>query len=162
MAAAFDYVGPAATLVKRMKYSDKSYLAEGLAGYLAGQYLNLNWPLPDVIVPVPIAFTHWIQRGYNQSQLLAQHLARVLDCPVQEALKRKSGDYSQAGLTRKQRMELNGNRILLKKDQNLQDKCILLIDDVATTGSTLRKCAEVLMEDCPASIYGLTVCRSIK
>jgi len=162
MAAAFDYLGPAATLVKRMKYSNKSYLSEGLTGYLAAQFLNLNWPMPDLIVPVPIAFTHWIQRGYNQSQLLAKGLATLLDCPIQEALTRRSGDYSQAGLTRKQRMELNGQMIVLKKDQNLQDKCILLIDDVTTTGSTLRKCAEVLMEDCPSSIYGLTVCRSIK
>lgn len=162
MAAAFDYVGPAATLVKSMKYSNKPYLCEGLSGYLAAQFLKLQWPMPDLIAPVPIAFTHWIQRGYNQSQLLSQGLSKLLNCPHQEVLTRKSGDYSQAGLTRKQRMTLNGQKISLKANVNLQDKIILLVDDVTTTGSTLRKCAEILIEGCPSHIYGLTVCRSIK
>lgn len=162
LAAAFDYVGPAATLIKKMKYSNQPYLAEGAAAYLAAQFLELNWPMPDVIIPVPMAFTHWIDRGYNQSQLLAASLAKILGRPIQEALRRKSGDFSQAGLSRQQRLALDGKLIRLKKGQKLHDKTILLIDDVTTTGSTLNKCAEALIEDCPSAIYGLTVCRAIK
>lgn len=162
VATAFEYAGPAACLIRRLKYSDQSYLAKGLGAYLAAQFLHLNWPMPDFLIPVPIAFTHWIDRGYNQSELLAYSMADLLKCPVKNALKRKSGDYSQAGLSRKQRMQLDGALIYLKKDQQLQDKCLLLVDDVMTTGSTLRKCAEALMEDCPSSIYGMSVCRALK
>ena len=160
--AAFDYAGPAACLIRKLKYADLSYLADGCGAYLAAQFLQLGWPMPDVLIPIPIAMTHWIERGYNQSLLLAQSLSKILDRPVQEALIRKSGDYSQAGLSRKQRLELDGNLFHLKKSQNLADKNILLIDDVMTTGSTLRKCAESLQEECPSTIYGLAVCRAIK
>lgn len=162
MSAAFDYLGPAATLVKRLKYFDQPHLAEGVAAYLAAQFLRLNWPMPDFIIPVPITFTHWLERGYNQSQLLAKNLSKLLSCPFQESLIRKSGDFSQAGLSRSQRMRLNGSTFQLKKDLNFEDKCILLIDDVTTTGTTLEKCAEALIPANPSSIYGLTVCRAIK
>lgn len=161
MAAAFDYIGPSACLVKKLKYSQQAYLAKGLGAYLAAQFLQLEWPMPDVIIPVPIVLPHRIERGFNQSALLAYGLSDMIQSPVQEALVRKSGDYSQAGLSRKQRMQLDGALFCLKKKQNLQDKCILLIDDVITTGSTLRKCAEILLEECPASIYGLAVCRTL-
>lgn len=161
VAAAFDYIGPGASLIRHLKYSGKPYLAKGCAAYLAAQFLELDWPMPDVIIPVPITFTHWFERGYNQSRLLADHLGEILNKPVQEAIKRKSGEYSQAGLSKKQRLQLGSSQFSIKKDQQLQDKCLLLIDDVMTTGSTMRKCAEVLLQDCPASIYGLTVCCAI-
>lgn len=160
IAAAFDYLGPAACLVKKLKYADQAYLAEGLGAYMSAQFLQLNWPMPDYIIPVPIAFTHWLDRGYNQSLLLANHVGKLLSCPVIEPLKRKSGDFSQAGLSRKQRMQLNGSCISLNEAHLLQDKSILLIDDVMTTGSTLRKCAEALCEGYPSHIYGLCVCRA--
>ena len=162
LAAAFEYVGPAATLIRKLKYSNQPYLSKGAGAYLAAQFLRLNWPMPDVIIPVPIAFTHKLERGYNQSLLLSESLGMILDRPFQEALKRKSGDYSQAGLSRKQRMQLSGESISLRRNQNLHDKCILLIDDVLTTGSTMQKCAEALLEDCPSTIYGLTVCKAQK
>jgi competence protein ComFC len=161
MAAAFDYAGPAASLVRKMKYTNQPYLAEGCAAYLGAQFLQLEWPMPDVIVPVPIAFTHLLERGYNQSLILSQEFAKIVQRPVQEALVRRSGDYSQAGLEKHQRIKLDGNTIELKKKQQLQDKTILLIDDVMTTGSTMRKCAESLLEDCPKSVYGIAVCRAV-
>lgn len=161
LASAFDYFGPAASLVKKIKYQNQPHLAAGCGAYLAAQYLALEWPLPDVIVPVPIAFTHLIERGFNQSQLMAESLSKILQKPVKEVLMRKSGDYSQAGLRLSQRVKLDGSSILLKKNQCLSDQNILLIDDVLTTGSTMRRCAEALIASCPACIYGLTFCRVV-
>lgn len=161
LAASFDYVGPAETLVRRLKYSDQPYLAKGCGAYLSAQFLRLEWPIPDVIVPVPIALTHWLERGYNQSLLIAETFSEILERPVQDALLRKSGDYSQAGLSLAQREKLEGNTISLRKNQNLQDKIILLVDDVMTSGNTMRKCAETLLSDCPSQIYGLTFCKAI-
>lgn len=162
MAAVFDYVGPAATLVKKMKYSDQPYLAKGGGAFLAAQFLQLGWPIPDAVIPVPMAIMHWIDRGYNQSELLAQQFAEIMGCPMKNVLKRHSGDYSQAGLSLHQRKELSGERFCLKENQPFHDKTLLLIDDVMTSGSTLRKCAEVLFASYPQSIYGLTLCRAIK
>lgn len=161
MASVFDYVGPAATLVKKLKYGDQPYLAKGAGGYLVTQWLQLDWPKPDVIIPVPSSFTRLLERGYNQSELLAQQVSMIIDVPMQNILIRRSGDYSQTALHWSQRKQLSGSNILLKEKHGIEDKCVLLIDDVMTTGSTMRRCAETLLEGCPNQIYGLTVCRAI-
>jgi ComF family protein len=160
--AAFDHEGPAATLVQKMKYSGQYYLAKGLGAYLAVQFYALQWPLPDIIVPVPISILRQFERGFNQSLLLAEELASYISRPVQQILKRQAGGYSQAGLTRELRQALDPDMFYLKKTAAIQDKVILLIDDVATTGSTLNRCAEALREQCPAAVYALAVCRAIK
>lgn len=161
-AAALDYHGPAVTIVRAMKYGNQPYLAKGAAAWMASQLHDLNWPFPDVIVPVPIPITRWIQRGYNQSLCLAKSLGEIIDRPVCSALKRRCGDYSQAGLSSKERKKLSSASFSLVKRVDLEDKTILLVDDVMTTGTTLKCCAEVLLEGFPKKIYTLTVCRAIQ
>jgi len=159
MAAAFEYTGPAASLIKHLKYAKQPYLAKGCAPFLCAQFLQLNWPLPDYIVPVPMSRTHLFMRGFNQSLLIAQELSRLIEKPTLDVLKRRSGDFSQAGLSRKQRKELHQNAIHLKKESHLLlDKTLLLVDDVMTTGSTLRRCSEALGNSFPKAIYAITVC----
>lgn len=160
-ASALDYDGPAVSLITAMKYGNQPYIAKGAAALMASQFSKLNWPFPDLIVPVPIPFTRWIQRGYNQSWYLAKTLGEMIERPVCKALKRRSGDYSQAGLSSKQRKELGPDSFYLVKKGYLEDKTILLVDDVMTTGTTLRCCAEVLLEGYPNNIYVLTACRSV-
>lgn len=162
IAAVFDFLGPPATLVKKMKYSNMPYLAEGLAAYLTAQFFRLNWPLPDAIIPVPLSWVHHMDRGYNQSELLARSFASYLQRPVINGLKRQSGDFSQAMLNRDRRLLLdkekfrNGN-FLIPANQTL-----LLIDDVLTTGSTLYRCAEALQGYYPQKIYALVVCKAVR
>ncbi|MGZ3732991.1 MAG: ComF family protein [Parachlamydiaceae bacterium] len=162
MAAAFDYVGPPASIIRKFKYGNQPYLADGIGAYLVAQFLQLKWPLPDYIIPVPISFTHWLERGYNQSELIGQHIAELLGKPLITPIIRKSGDYSQAGMSRQQRAALTTSTFQLKNASVLSDKVVLLIDDVITTGSTLKRCADVLAEGYPAEIYALSFCRAIK
>ncbi len=161
LAAVFDYMGPASTLIKCLKYSQQPYLAKGAGAFLVAQWVRLEWPLPDLIVPVPMAFTHWLERGYNQSALLAEIVAEALDRPLAEPLKRSSGDYRQAALNQQQRKKLTASRFHLNPKISLLDKTILLIDDVMTTSTTLEQCAQVLLEGHPKRIYGLTVCKAL-
>ncbi|MBA2728458.1 MAG: ComF family protein [Parachlamydiaceae bacterium] len=160
-AAAFDHMGPAATIVRKLKYANQPYLAKGIAAFMALQLLQMNWPLPDFIVPVPLSFSHWLDRGYNQTFLIAQSLSEILSRPVADIITRRSGDYSQAGLKRVDRLKLDSGSFKLKKNASVADKNILLIDDVMTTGRTLRCCGEVLLEACPQSIYAMAVCRAV-
>ncbi len=162
MAAAFDYQGPAASLVKRLKYANQPYLAQGMAAFLITQFDRLLWPLPDALIPVPLSFTHWLERGYNQSALLAEEMGSLLQCPVWHALKRQSGDFSQAALNLEQRKALDGKRFRLNSTYCLQSKVLLVIDDVMTSGSTLQRCAEILSTGHPAALYALTFCRTLK
>lgn len=159
-AAAFDYIGPAATLVTKMKYANQPYLAKGAGAFLAVQFFNLEWPEPDFIVPVPLTLSHQISRGYNQSLLLSESLGFILKKPIDDLLRRNVLDISQAGLNQKQRIKLDSSSFKLKKGTDIQDKVILLIDDVYTTGRTMNACAKTLYEGFPTAIYGLSLCRT--
>lgn len=159
--AVFDYTGPAGSLVRQLKYGKQSYLAKGSGAYLAAQFIHLKWPMPDIIVPVPVTWLRYIDRGFNQSLLLAHSLAGILDRPVEDMLVRYCGDFSQAGLSSHQRTKLNKKTFSLKPDVNIQDKTILLIDDVMTTGTTLNRCGEALFAGFPGAVYGLTLCRAM-
>lgn len=159
--AAFDYLGPAATLIRKLKYGSQPHLAKSAAALLIAQWGQMEWPLPDILVPVPISFTHWLTRGYNQSLLLATEMSEWLDRPVQTPLKRSSGDYSQAGMNAEQRRLLSSGNLKLAKKHQLYDKTILLVDDVMTTGSTLQRCSETLAEGYPGKIYGLAFCMAL-
>lgn len=161
LAAAFDYEGPAVTLVKQLKYGNQPYLARGMAAFLMTQFDRLQWPLPDALIPVPLSFMHQLERGYNQSALLAEEMGKLLQCPVWDVLKRCSGDYSQAALTLAQRKNLDGKHFYLKSTSSLEGKVLCVIDDVMTSGSTLRCCADILTTAHPAALYALTFCRTI-
>jgi ComF family protein len=162
MAAAFDYEGPAASLVKRLKYGNQPYLAQGMAAFLFAQFDRLQWPTPDAIVPVPLSFTHWLERGYNQSALLAEEMGRLLLRPTWNLLKRQSGDFSQAALNLEQRKTLSGQSFQRNSRHSLEGKILLVIDDVMTSGLTLQRCAEALVQGNPRSLYALTFCRTLK
>jgi len=113
-AAVFDYTGPAASLIKQMKYGNQPYLARGIGAYLAVQWLKLNWPLPDLIVPVPLTLTHRLSRGYNQSLLIAQSMNLILGSKVKSIIRRSLFDTSQAGLNKRERLHLNAESFSLK------------------------------------------------
>lgn len=162
IAAVFDYEGPAASIVRHLKYGGQFYLAKGCGAYMAYQFNELNWRLPDAIIPMPMPILRRLDRGYNQSLLIAESLGKILDRPVLDILKRKSTGFSQAGLNIKQRKELKSSAFSLRsRKPELFDKSLLLVDDVMTTGSSLRCCAETLAELYPTAIYGLTFCRTI-
>lgn len=160
-AATFEYIGPAASLIKKLKYTNQPYLAKSIAAFLVVQLIQLDWPFPDALVPVPISFSRWIDRGYNQSLLIAQEMSHFLKVPVWDILSRKSGDFSQAALSLEQRQLLKTNSFKIHKKFPIQNKTLLLIDDVITTGTTLNKCAECLIEEMPAALYSLTFCKTL-
>lgn len=156
--AAFEYEGPIVSLVQEFKYGRRTELAKSLAGYLYLHWVRLEWPEPDLIVPVPQSFWHGLERGYNQSLLLAKALGNLMSCAVEDPLLRKMGGFSQNGLSKEQRLELSKEEFDWKNYIRVADKTLLLIDDVMTTGATLRACALRLLEGFPARIYALTLC----
>jgi len=162
MGAAFDYEGPATSLVRHLKYANRPYLAQGMAAFLVVQFDQLQWPIPDALIPVPLSFTHWLQRGYNQSRLLAEEMGRLLTCPTWNALKRRSGNFSQAALTLEQRKSMDSQSFRRNLMYPLQGKVLLLIDDVMTSGLTLQRCAETLSTGDPAALYALAFCRALR
>ena len=130
-------------LIHFLKYQRYTTLAQYLAGDLARSVENKVY---DLICCVPLHPVKEKERGYNQSALLAGHVARLRQSPFHPTLlKRTKNTVSQTTLHKEQR-QANVDDAFSCTEQ-LAGKSILLIDDVITTGSTLNACARALKEE---------------
>ncbi|MCL0058558.1 ComF family protein [Dehalococcoidia bacterium] len=154
----FLHRGMARDAVHHLKYRNLKALARPLAKLMA-EYLEPN-PLPvDLILAVPLHSKRVRQRGYNQSDLLAQELSRLIDLPTASgSLVRLRNTPSQVSLGAEARRS-NVQGAFRCKNQVFQSKGVLLVDDVCTTGATLNACAVALKEAGAASVWGLTFSR---
>ncbi|MCL0088986.1 ComF family protein [Dehalococcoidia bacterium] len=144
--------------VHHLKYRNLKALARPLAKLMA-EYLESN-PLPtDILVAVPLHSKRVRQRGYNQSDLLAEELSHLIDLPTASgSLVRLRNTPSQVSLGAEARRS-NVQGAFRCKNQVCQGKGVLLVDDVCTTGATLNACALALKEAGAASVWGLTFSR---
>ena len=136
------------SLMHHFKYKGRKEIGLFL-GEVYGTELN-EAPLfnaIDVIIPVPLHRNKKLKRGYNQSELFAEGLAKSMNKQFDhKTLYRAKASETQTKKSRFQRWE-NVNEIFKLNDvEKLQGKHILLVDDVITTGSTLEACAEVLLQ----------------
>jgi ComF family protein len=159
VACSFDYRSPAQHLIHEFKYRDRPYLAKGLAALLFLQFVELQWPDPDYIVCIPQSFSKYLRRGYNQGELLAKEFANFVKKPVANILHKHASTISQTHLRGEKRKILTPS-IFRLHNAHIEDKIILLIDDVYTTGATIEAAAQQLQKGHPHRIYALTVLRS--
>ena len=144
--------------VHRLKYSGLRALAPELGGLLT-QYLESH-PLPvEMIVPVPLHARRLRSRGYNQAALLARELGKRSGLPVNTGLLiRTINTPQQVGTADREqrRSNVSGSFQCVGRADGLS---VLLVDDVATTGSTLSACASALKDAGAAKVWGLTLAR---
>jgi ComF family protein len=114
----------------------------------------------DMIVPVPLHPARERERGFNQAALLAELFARQIAVPLRLALERIRYTKTQTAYDRAERMENLRDAFRLRKNLNVRELHVLLIDDVLTTGSTLSECARVLKEAGAISVYAATAARA--
>lgn len=109
---------------------------------LSNDPMRLAW---DCVVPVPLHSVRERERGYNQAALLAKKMADGLDLPFcGKVLKRIAPTPSQTMLNRRERGENVANAFRVVDDEAVAKMCVLLIDDVLTTGATSNACARAL------------------
>lgn len=160
LAAALEYQGPAGALIRQIKYRGHLSLVGGAGAFMAAQWSRLSWPAPDLIVPVPTTLAKRLVRGYNTAFLLGCELGSYLSTSCHELIRRKMGGVSQSGLSHHERLKLTGEYFSFA-GRNLEGvETILLVDDVMTTGTTLLRCAETILEKHPCRIYALTFAHS--
>ncbi|OGS37743.1 MAG: hypothetical protein A2293_05085 [Elusimicrobia bacterium RIFOXYB2_FULL_49_7] len=159
--AATVYEGAVAGLIYQLKYRHKDYLKRFLAKLLTdalNQYPELAEA--DMVIPVPLHWTRKFNRGYNQSALLAEIVARHMNKPFFETiLSKKRFTSPQVGLNRDKRLENLQNAFAVRNRATIKGKKILLIDDVCTTTSTLEQCAATLRRAGAAQVSALTIAR---
>ena len=154
------YAGPFRELVLRAKFhgglAALDVLGRLLAGICAEHYAVTA--RPDVIVPMPLHAARLRERGFNQCRELARHVADVLDVPVRtDILVKKLALRPQSSLTREERTALGQPFAAAESVEGLH---VLLIDDVCTTGSTLKRAAECLLKAGAARVDAAVLARA--
>jgi ComF family protein len=153
---------PVREMVHHLKYHGQWWLAAWLADQLAAKPdVRRLVERADVIVPVPLHFWRQWQRGFNQAQLVAAPLANSQRKPLCRALIRikatakQSLQDSRAARARnlKEAFAIRSDRAM----RSLHDKHVLLVDDVMTTGATLRAAARALRPAKPASVSAVVL-----
>lgn len=130
-------------MIHRYKYRNSIELARAFA-QLGAEKIRSTHEQFDVIVPVPLHWLRYLQRGYNQSHLFGLALQHELNIPLQNLLKRHRHTRRQASLNREARIKNLKNAFALRGKLPVKDLRILLIDDVFTTGSTLTEACRAL------------------
>ncbi|GBU11730.1 hypothetical protein AwEntero_03310 [Enterobacterales bacterium] len=148
----------------RLKFSRQPELAVTLARLLLLRWLTRfragDVVRPDVVLSVPLHRRRYFSRGYNQSELLAQPLARWLGSQFRpQALRRIRSTPPQQHLSEAAR-KLNLRNAFLCTE-NFQGKHVALIDDVVTTGSTLREISKILRNQGVVSLQIWCICRTL-
>jgi ComF family protein len=157
--AGYLFAGPLREGIHRFKYEGERGLAGPLAGLLSPAARSLPWPI-DVVVPVPLHPARERQRGYNQSVLLAQALAKVTRAPLDiRSLRRERDTRPQMGLTAAER-RANVVGAFAGRPGALAGKRVMLLDDVCTTGSTLEACAQAARQAGAGAVWALVLARA--
>lgn len=161
MLACFPYTAELRERLRLLKYYHKAQIAATFGNLLAARWRDFATAdaQADAIVPVPLYHARFAERGYNQSELLAVTLGRELQIPIYaHAIKRTKNTKAQHSLTFKERADNLHNAFAAGADlPKVKGKRIILLDDIITTGATIRGCVEVLQAGGAAAVYALAV-----
>jgi len=158
-------------LIHQFKYNFIYDIGE-LLGELMTEKLKMIYrecrsafPIIDIVIPVPLHKKRQRARGFNQAEILAKKIAQEFSWQLNtQSLKRIKFSLPQTELTREQRLKnlkeaFQWYNINTEANENLplQNKNILLVDDVTTTGTTLKECAQILKQKGAGKIWGIVL-----
>lgn len=158
----FSYADKIQELIKVGKYGKRRSVWKLLAKEMVTFLQKINLNNDAVIIPVPISKKRYADRGFNQSAITAKMISQKFNLPYfPRVLKKIKNNHSQVELNQNDRKTnpLDCYRVKAKKNI-IQDKTILLVDDVFTTGSTVNECSRVLKESGAFKVIVLTVAKS--
>lgn len=146
-------------LIYRFKYSRHTYLAR-IMGAMMGQKLRGEGINVDLIIPVPLHKKREKDRGFNQSVLLARYIKKEINVPLNiNTLLRVKNTKVMHRLTKKERRDNVEDAFKVVENGVIEDKDILLIDDIFTTGATVNACSQLLKNSGAKSVTILTFAR---
>ncbi|XOU94453.1 MAG: ComF family protein [Candidatus Kerfeldbacteria bacterium] len=153
-------------LIHNFKYkyiTDLRYPLSKLLLKTFNKYLNNDIKLKSeqyVFIPMPLYKKRLLERGFNQSNLLASSIAKKTNSPYNpNIIYRGKNTETQTKLSRKERILNVKSAFKINKSLDFINKNVIIIDDVATTLSTLEECAEILKKAGVKKIWGLVIAR---
>jgi ComF family protein len=151
------YSGVLSEAIHLLKFSGLKRLAKPLGKLLT----ELPIPSIDGIVPVPVTNRTLRERGFNQALLLSVVLSRQVRIPVyMDILYKKMDTPAQIGLGARERAHNLRNAFAVRG--RLRNQRLLLLDDVMTTGATVRECAKTLVKSGAREVVVVTLARSMR
>lgn len=115
----------------------------------------------DYIIPVPLHKERLKERGFNQSELLAKRISKIINKPCITSLKRIKKTLPQHSLSPLEKIENIKDAFEIKTKKNLKNKNILIIDDIFTTGSTIQEICKVLLKHGVKDIYVAVLAKAL-
>lgn len=144
------YQYPINRIIQQFKYEQKLHHQRVLSGILQ----QVRLPKVQAIVPMPISTDRLVERGFNQSLLLAQGLAQTLNIPVWQPVRRLA-QHSQKGLSRLERLENIEYQFIAHPPNKIRYRKVLIVDDVITTGSSIDALSKSLRQLGCQQIYAV-------
>ena len=145
----FHYKNLIRNIIIEMKFQKKPYMYKTIEYFLQNnkKYLE-KLKKYDIIIMVPLSWKRRLQRGYNQSQLIAKIISNILQRKIESKILYKTKNIvPQSTLNKKERKENIKGAFKIKHTEKIKNKKILIIDDIYTTGSTLNECARLLIRN---------------
>jgi ComF family protein len=158
----FEKEGVEQSIIHQLKYRNSAQTGVIFGRKLAMIYLKKKSEQKiECIIPVPVFHRKKFDRGYNQAEKISKGLAAVLETPVRRMVSKTTQTVSQTKLTRDER-QLNVNNTFRASQELLKFNSIALVDDVITTGATLRAiCQEItsVNESIRITVFSLGVAK---
>lgn len=155
------YENALARAIKNFKYHHSITVGNVLGDMLAEVLTEQKWfDQIEALCPVPIHWTRRIDRGFNQSQLLAERISVSTRLPVIKLLKRTKPTLRQVGLSPSARKENLKDAFILRPLWPVTGTKICLVDDIMTTGSTLFEAARTLLDDKADEVFATVLAKA--
>ncbi len=161
--AAFHYQGAIRPLLQRVKFKHAFYLLEPLCRISAGLFQAVVSDVHyDALIPMPVDWTRRLERRFNQSEVLAENLARWTHVPVKNSLLfKKIHSRPQSGLSKEMRRWNLFGAFGVRHSHLISGKSFLLIDDIVTTGSSASEAAKTLLAHGAKRVDLFTLAKSV-
>lgn len=144
----FKYENFIRSQILALKFQEKPYIYKTISSFLKKTQKSFkNLEKYDIILIVPVSNQRKKERGYNQSELIAKEISKIIKAPiVRGVLYKTKNTVPQSSLNKKQRENNVKGVYKVINTIKLKNKKMLLIDDIYTTGNTVNECANILIQ----------------
>lgn len=153
----FRYRGPIKSAIQKVKYKWAYQLIKPLLNILISSLWRFEVGQERVLTPIPLHPRRQKWRGFNQAELLAKIIARTFGLTFENLLVRKTETQTQVGLTKEARRKNVRGAFILKSGAKVWGRDFLLVDDVYTSGATMKEAARVLKKAGAKSVWAMAI-----
>lgn len=145
------YQWPLSAWLTKLKFNQQLHFSRLIGYLLARQVEQQNWPKIELVCALPLHYRRWVIRGFNQSQVILSEFLREIDIPIYNGLLRRRHTKAQSTQNRANRLSNLDEAFVATIP--IHGKTILLIDDVLTTGATLKAATMALKNAGATRVY---------